>query len=99
MLLKEDTKNRSLWKLGRVIGNIRGRDAVVRGLKLKLGNGNIIERPLQLVCNLEIGGEDEAVELNPLAKEFVPEPRPTRKTKTEALNQIKGIELYEDDED
>ncbi|XP_065051285.1 uncharacterized protein LOC135680959 [Rhopilema esculentum] len=91
VLLKEDTKNKSLWKLGRVIGSIHGRDAVVRGLKLKLGNGNIVERPLQLVCDMEIGGEDDAAELNPKAKEFIPEGRPTRKTKTEALNQIKGV--------
>ena len=48
---------------------------------------------------MEIGGEEEAVELDPLAKEFIPERRPTRKTKTEAMNQIKGIGLYEDEED
>ena len=99
VLLKEDTKNKSLWKLGRVIASIHGRDAVVRGLKLKLGNGNIVERPLQLVCDMEIGGEDDAAELNPKAKEFIPEGRPTRKTKTEALNQIKGVGMYEDEED
>ena len=98
VLLKEETKNKSLWKLGRVIGSIRGRDAVVRGLRLKLGNGNIVERPLQLVCDMEVGGEDDAVELNPMAKEFVPVGRPTRKTKTEALNQIKGVRMYEDEE-
>jgi len=98
VLLKEETKNKSLWKLGRVIGSIRGRDAVVRGLRLKLGNGNIVERPLQLVCDMEIGGEDDAVEFNPMAKEFIPVGRPTRKTKTEALNQIKGVRMYEDEE-
>jgi len=98
VLLKEETKNKSLWKLGRVIGSIRGRDAVVRGLRLKLGNGSIVERPLQLVCDMEVGGEDDAVELNPMAKEFVPVGRPTRKTKTEALNQIKGVRMYEDEE-
>eukprot|EP00794_Sanderia_malayensis_P010114 gene10114-11147_t len=99
VLLKDDTKNKSLWRLGRVIRHIRGKDAVIRGLKLKLGNGNIVERPLQLVCDMEIGGEDETVELDPLAKEFIPERRPTRKTKTEAMNQIKGIGPYEDEED
>ena len=96
-MLKEGTKNKSLWKLGRVTGSIRGRDAVVRGLKLKLGNENIVERSLQLVCDIEIGGEDDAVELNPMAKEFIPVGRQTRKTKTEVLNQIVG--MYEDEED
>lgn len=99
VLLKEDTKNKSFWKLGRVVGNVCGKDKVVRGLKLRLGNGNIVERPLQLVCNMEVGGEDEAVRLNPLAKEFIPEPRPSRRAKLEALNQIKGVGVYEEDED
>ena len=99
VLLKDDTKNKSLWRLERVIGHINGKHAVTRGLKLKIGNRNIVERPLQLVCNMEIGGEEEAVELNPLAKESIPERRPTRKTKTEAMNQIKGIGLFGDEED
>ena len=51
VLLKEDIKNRAQWKIGRVIGKIISIDGVTRGLKIKLGNGYIIERPLQLVCD------------------------------------------------
>ena len=98
VLLKEDTKNKAFWKLGRVVATIIGRDKVSRGLKIKLGNGNIVERPLQLVCNLEIGGDDLRMKLNPTAEEFIPEARTTRKAKTEASNQIKALALCEDDE-
>ena len=70
---------------------------MVHGLRLKLGHGTIVEQLLQLVCTIEIGGEDDAVELNLVAKQFIPVGRPTRKTKTDALNQIKGIRMYEDE--
>ena len=99
VLLKEDTKNKAYWKLGRVMGNICGKDKVVRGLKVKLGNGHILERPLQLVCNLEVGGEDRAIKKNPLAEEFVPQERAPRSAKATAFNKIKGVALYEEDED
>ena len=58
VLLKGETKQRAQWKLGRVQGKVTGKDGVVRGLKLKLGSGYVVERPLQLVCDLEIGGEN-----------------------------------------
>ena len=56
VLLKSEAKDKALWKLGRVVSNIAGKDGTVRGLKLKQGNGYIVERPLQLVCDLEVGG-------------------------------------------
>ena len=68
-------------------------------MKIKLGNGNIIERPLQLVCNMALGGEDETEKLNPNAKEFIPDRRPARRAKAEASNKIKGVTLYEEDEE
>jgi hypothetical protein len=42
------------WKLGKVMGVIRGRDNVIRGLKVKCGSGYTVERPLQLIRDLEI---------------------------------------------
>ena len=36
------------------IETICGRDNVIRGLNLKLGNGYTVERPIQLVRDLEI---------------------------------------------
>ena len=71
---------------------------MVHGLKVKLGKGHILERPLQLVCNLEVGGEDRAIKMNPLAEEFVPQERAPRGAKVTALDKIKGVALYEEDE-
>ena len=81
MLLKSEAKNKALWKLGRVVDKIVGKDGVVRGLNLRQGNGYIVERPLQLVCNLEIGGENPDYKLNPEAGVFVTRVRSNRKTK------------------
>ena len=54
VVLKGDTKDKAQWRLGRVARQIRGKDGVVRGVKLKLGDGYLVERPLQLICDLEI---------------------------------------------
>ena len=101
MLLKEDIKNRAQWKIGRVIGKIIGKDGVTRGLKIKLGNGYIVERPRQLVCDLEVGGENRAahVKLNPKAQEFIPRERLPRKVRDDAKNQMAAVKVCEDQED
>ena len=72
VLLKEDIKNKTHWKIGRVVKHIRGRDGVTRGAKIKLGNGYVVDRPLQLICDLEIGGDAEEKQLNPEAAAFEP---------------------------
>jgi len=57
VLLKDLTKNRANWKIRRIIELIVGKDGVTKGYKILTGNWCIVERPLQLVCDLEIGGE------------------------------------------
>ena len=64
---------------------------MVRGLKLRQGNGYVVERPLQLVCNLEIGGENSDYKLNPEAEVFVPIVRSSRRTKEIANKLFKDI--------
>ena len=63
VVIHEDSKKRVLWKLGRVIELLRGKDNVVRGAKVKTDSrmmGGIIERPLQKLFPLEMGrGENE----------------------------------------
>ena len=81
------------------MGNICGKDKVVRGLKVQLENGHILERPLQLVCNLEVTGEDQPIRMNPLTEKFVSQERASRTAKVAGLDQIKGVALYEEDED
>ena len=97
-MLKEDIKNRAQWKIGRVIESVSGKDGTIRGLTIKLGNGYTVERPLQLICDLEIGEQNEAITLNPRAAEFVPRTRTPRKAKETAAHQITAIGLYEDQE-
>ena len=97
--IQSEAKNKAYWTLRRVMGNICGKDKVVRGLKVQLENGHILERPLQLVCNLEVTGEDQPIRMNPLTEEFVSQERASRTAKVAALDQIKGVALYEEDED
>ena len=60
VLVVGDEKNRGEWKKGKVSRLIQGKDGVVRGVVL-LHKGHNIERPLQLVCPLEIRGVDYSV--------------------------------------
>ena len=53
MFLEIESKDKALLKLGRVVDTIIGKDGGVRGLKLRQGNEYNVERPLQLVCNVE----------------------------------------------
>lgn len=98
VLLKEDIKNRAQWRIGRVVGKVIGRYGVIRGLKIKLGNGYIVERPLQLTCDLEVGGENCAVnvKLNPKAQELKPRERLPRKARDDAKNKMAVVKIYED---
>ena len=91
VLLKDETKNRALWKLARVVGKVTGKDGTVWGLKLKQGNGYIVEHPLQLICKLEIGGEDPDCQPNPEAVVFRPRLKPSRRSKEIANERIKDI--------
>ena len=95
MLLKSEVMDKALWKLGRVMDKIVGKDGVVRGLNLRQGNGYIVERPLQLVCNLEIGRENPDCKINPEAGVFVPTVRPSRRTKEIANKLFKDIAAQE----
>ena len=75
------------------MGNVCGKDKVVRGLKVKLGNGHILERPLKIVCNFEVGGEDQAMKMNPLA-EVCTTRKGIKKSKAGSLGSIKGSCFY-----
>ncbi len=50
----ENHKNRSFWKLGRVISLIVGQDDIPRGAQVQLANGQTINRPLQKLYPLEV---------------------------------------------
>ncbi len=61
VLVIGDEKNRGEWRKAKVVSHIRGKDGVVRGVKM-LHKGHHIERPLQLVCLLELKGPVESDE-------------------------------------
>ncbi len=50
----ENRKNRLSWKIGRVKSVRKGLDNIIRGAKIKLAIGRIIERPVQKVYPLEL---------------------------------------------
>ena len=53
VLIVGEEKNRGQWMKGKVIKQVKGKDGVVRGV-IVLHKGNHLERPIQLVCPLEI---------------------------------------------
>ena len=55
VLIVGEKKNRGECKKGLVLRQIRGRNDVVKGVVLR-HKGHTIERPLNLVCSLEIKG-------------------------------------------
>ena len=93
MLIKGDEKNRNKWKMGKVTELIRGKDNVVRGVKLQCAKSTI-ERPIQLIYPLELECDVGKCEtkLNTNAKEF--KPRRQAAVRAEAKNK----ELFEVDE-
>ena len=53
VLIIGDETNRGEWRKGKVVRLIKGKDDVVRGITL-LHKRHTVDRPLQLVCPLEI---------------------------------------------
>ena len=59
VLIKDMTKNRANWRIGRIVDSIIGKDGVTRGYKIRTGKGYVVERPLQLIADLEISGDSD----------------------------------------
>ena len=97
VLIKDSIKNTGKWKLGRVESHIKGRDGILRGFKILTGNGYIVERPVQLVADLEIGAPPQlhCTVLNPDAPEFQPQQQPRRAAKSAARNRMIRIAMNE----
>ena len=104
VLIKDSLKTKGEWRVGRIEGQVIGKDGVIRGYKIRTGNGYTVERPVQHISDLEIGGEAVTVNerqqkpiLNPKAKEFVPQRRSTRASKEAAVNRIVGLHLNDEE--
>ena len=87
VVVHEDNKKRQLWRLGRVIELLKGRDLVVRGAKIKVAEKGkrptYIERPLQKLFPLELGRGDVVAEV----KDSPNGMRPKRRAALEGMNQ------------
>ena len=80
VLIKDYLKRNAQWRIGRIEGRVIGKDGVTRGYKVRTPNGNLLERPVKLVADLEVGSERERstethqeTKLNPMAPEFQPQ--------------------------
>ena len=95
VLLVGDEKNRGEWKKGKVTKLIRGRDGVIRGVKL-LHKGHHLERPLSLVCPLEIKAATRTV-----VNDVVPPQQPVQRksARQAAQNATQVIRTVLEDEE
>ena len=96
------TSLKSRWTLGKVIGVIHGKDGVVRGLKIRSSSGYVIERPLQLVRDLEISGSgsesDQSLQESKNDRSPTKRCQPTRKAKEAAIKKIEDTVTQEKEE-
>ena len=105
VLIEDTLKRETHWRIGRVEGKVIGKDGVVRGYKVRTPNGYLRERPVQLITDLEIGGESKSTTTenkvtkpNPGATEFKPQ-RPSRKSKEAAKDRLVGLGVNEQEQD
>ena len=98
VLLKSEAKEKALWKLGRVVGKIIGKDGGIRGLKLRQENAIIVERSLQLDCNSEIEGENPDYKPSAGTEVFAPRVRQSKRTK-EITNKLFKVTTEQEVED
>ena len=81
-------KNRGLWKKGKVLRLILGKDGVVRGVVLR-HKGHEIERPIQLVCPLEIRSSEVEKPKAPTPAVEEQQERPPRRAVGKAKERIR----------
>ena len=96
VIVKDENKNRHLWKFGIVSKLIKGKDGIVRGAQLKTPNGSI-ERPVQLLYHLELTCDRQTnTVLDPTAPKFRPlSSRPRRDAAVVAAVRMQGITAQE----
>ena len=91
VLIKNDERNRGKWNLGIVVGLLKGRNGIVRAVRLRAGK-SYLERAVQQLYPLELECDDPPVEkpavtLNVGATKF----RPKREAAKKANSLIKNI--------
>jgi hypothetical protein len=99
VLIQSPERNRGKWNIGIVDKLIKGRDGVVRAIRLRAGK-SYLERaiqhlyPMELSCDRQQEDEEEreeASQMNPCAKEF----RPQRRAAIAAVDNIRRLARVE----
>ena len=101
IMIKDESKNRGHWKIGKVSQLYTGKDEVVRAVQMQVGTTFLV-RPIQLLYTLELHWdvqarevkEREETKLNTNSKEFWPR----RNAAAVADARIQDINATDDDE-
>ena len=95
----ENRRNRSTWRLGKAEEVKRGQDSVIRGAKIRLANGNCIDRPIQKLYPLEINKRriDEEADNSQDAEMPEEEGRPQRRAAIIARERMDFIDQLKKD--
>jgi transposase InsO family protein len=86
VIIEDEDKNRNHWKLGIIGRQLKGRDGVVRGAKVRTAKG-VLERAVQQLYPLELSSEEEK-SWTPNLCAPVFQPRPKRDAATAAEVRI-----------
>ena len=93
VLVVSDNKNRREWKHGLVCELLKGKDQVVRGVRM-IVNNRIWERPVQLVYPLEIKSQMSSEELNKRIQAANKEPAETANWRTQMRGNPERLERW-----
>ena len=101
MLVVSDNKNKQEWHHGLVCEHLQGKDGVVQGVRM-IVRDKIWERPIQLVCPLEIRSTMTQEELNKrisIANNEYPEAEETRSRRLAKAEAFKNFARIAEDEE
>ena len=90
----ENRKNRATWKLGKVEAVKKGQDEVIRGARVRLANGNFIDRPIQKLYPIEVNQRRTLTEVKDEGHKT--DERPKRKAAMIARERIDIIDQLDD---
>ncbi len=103
VLIKAENQSRNTWKLGKVVKIIKGKDNVIRGVRLQTMTNDVtkyLERPLQHVYPLELREEppDVSEKDQPVDDQMENTVRPKRQAARKAREEMQ-TRLFLDEED
>ena len=100
VLVVSKQKNRGIWKKRKVLRHIKGRDGIIWGTVL-LHKGHEIERPLELLCSLEIRSAEAGERVTDPREKFQQEDKTDKVSSPKRVaakkSQLKTQSLLEED--